>query len=148
MSMPVIDPNDKMPKPKSPELPEVGQRRVKIVRCEEQVSKAGNSMLKFTMRIIAGQQGAGAWIDYYLTTGGDWYIRNARAVLEAFGYPTDTPQQPVPEMFIGRTAIIQVKHETSPDYPPKAVVHYWLERDPNEPVEEPEPPLDDDDVPF
>ena len=149
-----------MPAHREGYLPPVGAYKVNVLKCEEKISQAGNAMLVFTVEIAKGEESEGYEMTDFLVSGNKYYNDNCGKLFAAFGLEPN--QVPTEEMFEGKSAVVQLKHEDyvnkAGETRTKAVVHYWLPASLTEPARASHmakpagnsEPVDDceDDVPF
>jgi len=125
MTMPMHNPNNDNPITYG-ELPEEGNRMVRVESCTEKVSKAGNEMLEFVLEVTERQQGEGYRIYYYLVSNNEYYDTNVGSLLRAFGHDASVRTAPYPGLFMNRKAVVNLRHKQDPGYEKKAEVKYFL----------------------
>jgi len=118
------------------ELIPVGNHRVRVESAEEQVSKAGNEMIKFVFT-VSGHKGK---LFYYLVANANYPgITNAniKSIAESFGID---PKEVEPKNLIGKVGAVRVKHDAY-----GAKVSYFLSKEKSEDLPEWK---EDEEIPF
>jgi hypothetical protein len=101
-----------------------GPCRVEIMEAKERDSSAGNEMMEIVCKVIDGK-GKGALLWYYVVYSSEYAERQFGRILHSCGLDPKVKRAIRPDMFIGKTAEIEVKVERSEEYGEKPKIAYW-----------------------
>lgn len=126
----------------------IGEHFVTCEEAEEKFSGAGNEMMELTFKVLDG----GGLLWFYVVYN-QYAASNFGRMMESCGLDPQLDRAISPEIFVGKTFKIMVKHEHSEKYGDQAKIHYFVAKKDGEeaPVQELEteitgsetPPSDD-----
>lgn len=111
------------------QIPPVGPCRVRIEEASEKVSKnSGNPMMEVICKVLTGP-GVNSRLWQYIVYN-DYATRAFGDIIRACGMDPSVDRNITPELLVGLTGEVQVKHEVT-DGQTRAKIGYWRKPDPD-----------------
>jgi hypothetical protein len=101
----------------------VGEHKVTCEEATEKQSSAGNDMMELVFRVEDGE-GAGGLLWHYIVYN-QYAAQNFGRLMESMGMDPTVDRRITPELFLGKSAVVMVKHENSESYGTQAKIRYF-----------------------
>lgn len=136
------DSTDYDPNESGYELISVGEHRVVCEEASERTSSSGNQMMELVFKVLDGV-GKGGLLWYYIVYN-QWAAQNFGRMMESMGMDPTLDRQITPDLFMGKTGTVMVKHEHSDAYGTQAKIRYFVSN-PTPPDLSPDGVVEDED---
>ena len=107
-----------------------------IEEVEERKSGKGNEMIDVTVKLRGNEKYNGAYLHYYLVSGGKYTLESAQSMMVALGQDISGLKEITPKAITGLPCKFKVKHETQTEgeYAGKtqARLHYFVNMSPED----------------